>query len=146
MNDTMTYLRLRRNRLVHNDGTPSQKLASVIRNKGKSLNTFWSGRLGHLDGLDFKDSATGDFDLPEVIDLIRVIRALADAVDSVVCSLLEPAAVLRYLNETFEAEYGGRLRSLKRERREIKFTNWVFARFNFRPDPDSIVKLSLGDP
>lgn len=137
-------MRWRRNRIVHNDGSPSQDLRGLIKNKGSNLNKWWDSRLGSLEKLDFSDEETETFSQDELIDSIRVYREMAHLIDSIVLDYLQTDVVLEYLNREFEEHFGNQLQSWERSRRESKFRGYAKHRLAYTPDPEELTRLDLG--
>lgn len=140
---TLDYLRWRRNRLVHNDGSPSQQLSSLIKNHGARLDEFWSDTLNGLPSLSFTDLSTTDFTQDETIDLIRVFRRLADQVDEAVLAKLGTTALLDFLRREFIAHHGAKLNGWDRERQLRKFRGYALTRLKLEVPPQQIEEIDF---
>lgn len=141
---TLKYARWRRNRLVHNDGSPSQDLRSLIKNEGSDLDQWWTRKLGSLEKLSFANEETETFSQDELIDLIRVFRETTHVIDSVVLDYLRTDLVLEHLNREFEEHFGNQLKSWPRSRRESKFKGYAEHRLAYTPEPEELTRLDLG--
>jgi hypothetical protein len=141
---TLEYMRWRRNRLVHNDGSPSQDLRGLIKNKGTDLDRWWTGKLGSLKRLSFANEETKTFSQDELIDLIRVYREMANLIDSVVLDRLGTDLILEHLSREFKEHFGNQLKSWERSRRESKFRGYAKHHLGYTPDPEEVSGLDLG--
>ncbi len=72
--DTMDYIRLRRNCLIHADGKPSPKLLNLMHTNGQQLNEYWKSTRVQLNIIDFTAIDIRQFEEREIIDSILILR------------------------------------------------------------------------
>lgn len=124
--DTLEYIRHLRNRHVHGEGKPSERMWKIIRREGEALNKYWEGELdGELHRLDFSDSATETIGLWELIDHIRVLRRIAKLIDTKILSILGKEQVLEHVAHVFIDEFQDDIKSLNEDRIESKFEGFA---------------------
>lgn len=98
--DTVTYLRRRRNCLVHADGALSLDLSTwfaagpVPPGGPSALATFWSGRPVDLMGFDFADQAIDEFRVEDGYAIMNLFRICLVEIDAVVASVLPVGSVV----------------------------------------------------
>ena len=112
--DTMEYLKLRRNALVHRDSTrvSQGELLDIVKQKGKALNTYWEKRSQSkkeptITSLDFTEKGEELYHLRdrEVIDMLNIIRRLSERVDEYMLSKIDPKKFRDTIREDFEKTY-----------------------------------------
>jgi hypothetical protein len=127
--DTLDYIRLRRNSIVHAEGKPSPTLSILVTSKGANLNHYWQKDF-RLYGLDFSLATTAVFTEKELIDLIRLTRKLAFTIDRKVLSLLNNQDIISYLLREFKIQFASDIKQRTRSKLERKFAKFVKMRFN----------------
>jgi hypothetical protein len=128
--DTMDYIRLRRNCLVHAEGRPSSKLLTLIKTNGQQLNRYWQGTPVQLNIIDFSACDIGQFEEREIIDGILILRTLAKKIDQAVLSRLRIDDILAYILRDFQRDFAEAIKSKPRRRLENMFASITKRRFN----------------
>lgn len=104
--NTLDYIRLRRNSLIHADGKPSHKLAKLIKDNGQALDSYWQGELGKVNSADLFSSMQIDrFRFWEIIDIMRIVRAMAKKIDGQVLTLLKKEDIIAYILRDFQETF-----------------------------------------
>ena len=128
--DTLDYIRLRRNCLVHADGRPSARLLRLANTKGHQLKRYWQSSRTQLNIIDFSAPDIGQFDEREIIDSIMLLRELAKRIDQAVLSLLKREAIIAYILRDFQKDFAKDIKSKPRRRLESMFASIAKRRFN----------------
>ena len=126
--DTLDYIRLRRNCLVHAEGIPNALLLNLIAQKGNVLNQFWQQRL-NISTLNFSSNAVETLSENELIEIIRIIRYLISTIDGKVISLIGKTAVVEFLLNEFRIIFVGKIHSRERKRLETMFFHFIQREF-----------------
>jgi len=128
--DTLKYIRLRRNCLVHADGQPSPPLLHLVDTKGHQLKGYWQSSRIQLNIIDFSASDIWQFDEREIIDSIMLLRELSKRIDQAVLSHLRREDILAYILRDFQADFAKDIKSKPRNRLESMFASIAKRRFN----------------
>ena len=128
--DTMDYIRLRRNCLIHADGQPSPKLLNLMITKGQQLNRYWKSTRVQLNIIDFSAIDIGQFEEREIIDSILILRELAKKIDQAVLSRFRKEDILAYILRDFQKVFAEAIKSKPRRRLENMFASIAKRRFN----------------
>ena len=128
--DTMDYIRLRRNRLIHADGQPSQTLLTLMTTKGQQLNEYWKSTRVQLNIIDFSAIDIGQFEEREIIDGILILRELAKKIDQAVLSRFRKEDILAYILDDFQKVFVEAIKSKPKRRLENMFASIAKRRFN----------------
>jgi hypothetical protein len=128
--DTMDYIRLRRNRLIHANGRPSQTLLTLMNTKGQHVNEYWQSTRVQLNIIDFSAIDIGQFEEQEIIDSILILRELAKKIDQAILSRLRKEDILAYILRDFQKDFAEAIKSKPRRRLENMFASIAKRRFN----------------
>ena len=128
--DTMDYIRLRRNCLIHADGRPSPKLLKLMNTKGQQLNRYWKSTRVQLNIIDFSAIEIGQFEEREIIDGILILRELAKKIDQAVLSRFRKEDILAYILRDFQKDFAEDIKSKPRRRLENMFASIAKRKFN----------------
>jgi len=128
--DTLKYIRLRRNCLVHADGKPSSRLSDLIGTKGRTLNEFWRGLIPRLSTIDFSSGEINQFRPREIIDIILILRTIAKRIDQEVLTLLKKEAILEFILSDFKVTFAKEIKGNSRDRVENMFAAVAKRKFN----------------
>jgi hypothetical protein len=128
--DTMDYIRLRRNRLIHADGQPSQTLITLMNTKGQQLNEYWKSTRVQLNIIDFSAIDIGQFEEREIIDGILILRELAKKIDQAVLSRFRKEDILAYILDDFQKVFVEAIKRKPKRRLENMFASIAKRRFN----------------
>jgi hypothetical protein len=82
---TISWIRYRRNGLVHVSHSVNPRYATLATQSGQSLNHFWKAAKVHLD---FSTTVTGPLNQQDALDLITLLRILVRRIDSHFVSLV----------------------------------------------------------
>lgn len=145
--DTLTYLRLRRNRLIHAGEKTGGEILTTINQKGRRLNRYWSKTLKKkcLYGLDFSKKEMLISDHKEYIDIFTIYRILAERIESIVFtkSLSEQdlkKAMIAYIMKNHSIDRN----MLSRDRYLNKLVKTIDQEFNFNVTKSDIINLVEG--
>lgn len=126
--DTFSYLRLRRNRLVHTSGISKGEIKDLIRNKGHNLNKYWNkiltARKKRVVEINFQNQDIDVFEKQELFDILLIYRYLSIRSDQLILNLFDKTVVINYLENEFRTKYQKKLKNNKRDRLKIKFTSF----------------------
>jgi hypothetical protein len=141
--DTMKYIRLRRNRLIHADGQPSPTLLILMNTEGQQLNEYWKSTGVQLNIIDFSAIDIGQFEEREIIDSILILRELAKKIDQAVLSRLRKEDILAYILRDFQKDFAEDIKSKPRRRLENMFASMAKRRFNIDRNDINFAVLSF---
>lgn len=131
--DTLDYLRLKRNCIVHADGKPSDQLMNVLT-KGQQLNAYWEVKRDKdkrtmLTALNFSSDEINQFDVKEIIETIIVLRDIAKKVDQSVLSFLNKEDIISYILQDFKQQFAKSIIDMPRREIERRFAYFAKIRF-----------------
>ena len=130
----MNYIRLRRNRIVHQSVGTQGKILGIINNNGTDLNKYWDKHL-HKGRycIDFKrkDKEIDYFERLELFDLLFIIRQLASKIDSVVLNNLDRQKILEYIYQKFEEDNFKNIKNHRIDRIKNKFIKYCKVEYGF---------------
>jgi hypothetical protein len=129
--DTLDYIRWRRNCLVHAEGTLRKSLISLIKNKGKNLNTFWREILD-VNSIDFSSTSVEKFHESEFIDITRILRYLTAEIDSKVLNLLSHNDIVSFALSEFINLFADKINNRTQSRLETMFSNFIQRKFDIQ--------------
>lgn len=87
---TLTYMRLRRNHLIHRASKISPHFSTFIANNANTLDHHW---IGTAQNLDFSSLDIFEFDERECIDCLEILFILVKRVDECIASQLNEAGI-----------------------------------------------------
>lgn len=128
--DTLDYIRLRRNCLVHADGKPSSGLITLITTKGSNLNTYWKTTKIKLNVIDFSSTKIEEFNEREIIDTIMLLRDIVRRIDYAVLSLLNKEDLIDFILISFKIDFRNDIANKPRAVIEKKFITVVKMKLN----------------
>jgi len=140
--DTLDYLRLKRNKLIHsNSKNISGTITELIKNKGKQLNEFWNENLpSSLQGIEFTDKENfTEITFSIVIDTINTLRRIALEINNIIIKNLSKESILnKVIILEFEKMHKGKINGLKIDRKISKFRAFCKAEFGMKLDDNDI--------
>src|SRR5690606_35835981 len=83
---TLDYIRLKRNRLIHQSSSNiSRSLREIINKNGIALNTFWNDILPkQLQGIDFSNNENANqITYNILIDTLNIFRGISNYIDGI---------------------------------------------------------------
>jgi hypothetical protein len=127
--DTLDYIRIRRNVLVHAEGRLSPPLEK-LRKRGAKLNSFW--QYFGLREVDFTSRSVDKFSADETIDLVRLIRNLSSKIDNSVLESIGKQRLLDYAISDFKSRFGDQIVNQHRNKVEGRFLRDIRYRFDLQ--------------
>ncbi len=129
---TLDYIRLRRNRIVHQSVGTQGKILDIINNNGTNLNKYWDKHL-HKGRycIDFKRKEIDYFERLELFDLLFIIRQLASKIDGIVLNNLDRQKILEFIYQEFEVNSLKSIKNHKVDRIKTKFTKYWKVEYGF---------------
>lgn len=122
---TFSYLKLRRNQIMHGGGASKGEIKDLIRQKGTSLNRYWEKRLTNgIHGIDFTSDKLGTFTFNEIVDVINIIKVLSFSLDSLILSAVNTIELLVILKNEFMEKNKKSLVNANIDRIKLKFTTY----------------------
>ncbi len=141
--ETLDYIRLRRNCLVHANGKPSKILIRLITTKGHQLNAYWQNTRIKPNTIDFSSVQIEQFSEREIIDSIMILRELASKIDQKVLSFLGKKRIIDHVLCDFKVNFAKDIREKPRTRIESMFANIVKRRFDIEKKDISFSTLTF---
>jgi len=134
---TLDYIRLKRNRLIHQNSTNiSRSLREIINKNGTELNAFWNDILPkNLQGIDFSNNENANqITYNILIDVLNIFRGISNYLDIIILKSFKLPEFL--INEVFvEFKSINRYKnfSLIDERNKRKFLGFCKTEYGFKP-------------
>ncbi len=135
---TLDYIRLKRNRLIHQSSSNiSRSLREIINKNGTELNTFWNDILPkQLQGLDFSDNNNANqITYNILIDTLNIFRVISIYIDNIILKSFSQSEFLA--KEVFvEFKRINRYKkfNLTDERNIRKFLGFCKIEYSFEPN------------
>lgn len=139
--NTLEYIRLRRNSLVHASGIPSKKLLDLITNDGQKMNNHWKSTTIKLKLLDFSLAPVKDFDEEEIIDSIMILRDIVRRIDNALLNTIEKENLINYLILLFKKDFKKVAKARPRRVMERKFLRFAEMKLNIKKNEIDFTKL-----
>jgi hypothetical protein len=140
--DTLEYLRLKRNKLIHsNSNNISGTITELIKSKGKQLNDFWNKNLpSSLQGIEFTDKENfTEITFSVVIDTINTLRRIALEINDIIIKNLSKESILnKVVILEFQKMHKGKINGLEIERKVSKFRAFCKSEFGMELDDNDI--------
>ena len=140
--DTLDYLRLKRNKLIHsNSKNISGTISELIKNKGKQLNNFWNVNLpSSLQGIEFTNKENfNEITFSIVIDTINTLRRIALEINNIIIQKLSKERILnKFIIPNFQTMHKGKINGLEIERKVSKFRAFCKSEFGMDLDDNDI--------
>ena len=134
---TLDYIRLKRNRLIHQSSTKiSRSLRDIINKSGDELNSTWNKILPkQLQGIDFASNENANLITYNIlIDTLNIIRGIATYFDKSVLGMFQLTIFLT--NEVlveFKERNGYKNFNLTDQRNKKKFIGFCQTIYGFEP-------------
>ena len=143
---TLDYLRLKRNRLIHQSSSNiSRSLRGIINKSGQELNSFWNDRLPKkAQGIDFEsDENANMITFNILIDALNIIRDIANLIDKLILKSFKLSQFLvKEVFVEFKAARRVKNYNLLDKKNRIKFLGFCKTQYAFEPseyDIDTMV-------
>lgn len=134
---TLDYIRLKRNRLIHKSSINiSRSLREIISKNGTGLNAFWNSILPkHLQGIDFSNSENANqITYNILIDTLNIFRGISNYFDNIILTTFN---ISRFLEKEVFYEFkninGYKKFSLTDPRNKRKFLGFCKINYGFEP-------------
>ena len=136
--NTLIYLKLRRNALIHRDSKRAAQgeLIKHIKATGKDLNKFWRKQKVKITDLDF--SRRNNFfycSEKTAIELINIIRRLAEKLDFTIIQKIDENKLLELIVNDFKSTYSD---SVKGNNLIKKFNHFALIEYGAKIDKQKI--------
>jgi hypothetical protein len=131
---TLDYISLRRNSIVHRDEKRAYQktMADCIKENGTKLNKFWLEENNlKIQVLDFTKKEVSRFEPMEVIDILNIIRRLSEKIDHLIITKIGVDNLYKCLIKEFEDEYKPIQAWENKEREKLIKKFQHFARITF---------------
>ena len=142
---TLDYIRLKRNRLIHNNAENiSKSLNGIIKSSGNELNSYWNGLLpSKLQGIDFSDKENANImTFSVIIDTINIFRGVSLEVDKLITDKLTDIAIVeKIVIPQFKTIQRRNLKGIKFERLVSKYRKFCSSEFAINVDDEMIELL-----
>ncbi|NTW84413.1 MAG: hypothetical protein HGB36_13835 [Chlorobiaceae bacterium] len=142
--NTIEYLKLRRNTIVHRDESHIAQgtISDFIKKNGKSLNKYWQSaekdqeknkskpKVPKIKSLDFSFSKADSlyrFTNDEVIDILNLLRYFSELVDNCILKTVGNDKLTEHITIEFDQIYenDSRVQASDNETREKKFNHYL---------------------
>ena len=136
---TLDYIRLRRNRIIHDSLSTQGKILNIISHHGTKLNRYWDNNLrkGRYK-IDFSLKDISTFDKLELFDLLNIIRKFTLKVDTLVTNRIGEDLLLKFMLSEFLKGHQTKIKNLKIERIKKKFLNYCQTKYSYNIDISKI--------
>lgn len=128
---TLDYIRLRRNRIIHDSLSTQGKILNIISHNGTKLNTYWNSNLrkGRYQ-IDFSLKDISTFNKLELFDLLNIIRKITLKIDTLVTNKIGGNLLLELMLNEFIEEHQTKIKNLKIERIKKKFSGYCQSKYS----------------
>jgi len=142
--NTISYLKLRRNQIMHGGGASKGEIKEIIRQKGTTLTRFWNAKLTNgIRGIDFAKEDLSTFSFDEIIDIINIVKVISEKIDIHVLKGIRTIDLLGVLKSTFMSE--GDKNALKAESHKLRKKFSAYCRMNWSYNP-TLAELNVFFP
>lgn len=126
--DTMSFIRLRRNSIVHLGTVPSPAYQTFTVGSGPSLNTYWKKSKVQID---FTNPVVGPPSEKDTLDLIKFLRISTQHFDAHLASIVDVPCLINSVAERVFGDERVRMNLLIREKRAHKLRSLLTRDFGF---------------
>lgn len=134
--DTLDYLRLKRNRLVHrNSEDISRSFRSWVRDNGGRINSYWQSKLSAgLIGVDFANKdAVDNITFNLLIDVIIIFREIVSVCDHAIIQTLGIDSIAdTVIIPEFKQHLGSRISNYSQDALLRKFDGYCASEYGIR--------------
>jgi hypothetical protein len=142
--NTIDYLRLRRNSLIHSDGEPSRELDKLSKKAGEHLNKYWQSQIGKLSTIDFSGQKPKSFKDRDIVDIHLIVVELAERIDAKVFSRIEIDRLVEHVLREVHKTHANDLSQRSRHRCEQLFSKVAKEKFGLGKRDFDVEALNLG--
>jgi hypothetical protein len=126
--DTLNYIRLRRNCIIHAEGNPNDELLKLANKSGKKLTTYWQSVLG-IGSMDFSSNAIEQFSENELLEIIRIIRHLMSKMDEQILNLIGKSEIISSGLSEFRKIFVDKIHSRDKKRLKTMFSSFILREY-----------------
>jgi hypothetical protein len=126
--DTMTFVRLRRNAIIHLGASPKPGYETFARSIGPSLNTFWKNSRIRVD---FTMPTIGPPSERDTLDLIKLLRVVTQKLDAHLASIIDVSGLTNFVAQELFGHENVRMNLLVRKERTRKLLARLVRDFGF---------------
>jgi hypothetical protein len=98
---TITYLRLRRNNIVHLNEKMSPDYSNLVKNDSRFLNRYWKATKANIYDFDFSKTDFSTFTDNEALALISLTRICLKVIDKEILSTINNLDIAKYEIDCF---------------------------------------------
>ena len=140
---TLDYIRLRRNKIVHDSLSVQGKILEIISHNGKKLNIYWDKNLksGRYK-IDFSIKDIAFFEKLELFDLLNIIRKISSKIDELIINRIGETLLLKNILKDFIKTHSNDIKGLRLERIQKKFLGFCRTEYSYEID---VSKLEVKD-
>ncbi len=135
--ETLDYIRLKRNRLIHQSSTNiSRSLREIINKNGTELNVFWNDILPkNLQGINFANNENANqITYNILIDALNIFRGISNYLDIIIFKSFNlQEFLIKEVFVEFKKINGYKNFSLTDERNKRKFLGFCKTEYGFKP-------------
>jgi hypothetical protein len=143
---TLDYIRLKRNRLIHQSSAKiSRALRDIINKSGEELNSFWNNILPkQLQGIDFASNENANqITYNILIDTLNIIRGIANYFDKLILGTFQqPDFLTKEVLAEFKDRNGFKNFNLTDQRNKRKFIGFCQTVYCFEPTEYDIQEMA----
>jgi len=126
--DTMTFIRLRRNAIIHLSAFPKPGYESFARSIGPSLNTFWKNSKVRVD---FTMPTIGPPSERDSLDMIKLLRVVTQKLDAHLASIVDVSGLTNSVAKELFGHENVKMNLLVRKERTSKLLGRLVRDFGF---------------
>ncbi len=134
---TLDYIRLKRNRLIHQSSTSiSRSLREIINKNGTELNAFWNNILPKLlQGIDFSNNENANqITYNILIDALNIFRGISNYLDNMILKNFNlQEFLIKEVFVEFKSINGYKNFTLTDARNKRKFLGFCKTEYGFEP-------------
>ena len=135
LSNTMTFVRHRRNAIIHLSGTPNLAYRTFTSSLGPSLKAFWKSSKVEVD---FTCPTTGPPSECDSLDLIKLLRVVTQKLDNHLASIINVPELIKIAAQELFGNENVRMNLLIREKRVPKLRAKLFVEFGFSGSPPAL--------
>jgi len=141
---TLDYIRLRRNKIIHDAENTQKILKDIIVRNGKKLNDYWNDELrkGRYE-IDFNKQNISFFDKLEFFDLLNILRKISSKIDKLIIEKIGEKVLIKYIKKEFIEENSNKIKVLKETKIQKKFLGYCKSRYSYNIDVKILKQLDF---
>jgi len=142
--DTLDYIRLRRNKIIHDAENTQKMLKDIIVRNGKKLNNYWNNELrkGRYE-IDFNKLDISFFNKLEFFDLLNILRKISSKIDKLIVEKIGEEVLIKYIKEEFIEKNSNKIKVLKETKIQKKFLGYCKSEYSYKIDDKLLKQLKF---